>query len=62
MLVVFAYIVGFLCPPEANTYEIEFVRFKLRDMETGSTLFEVAKPEKCCSPGLEFCASASVFF
>lgn len=43
--------VGFLCPPEANTYEIEFVRFKLRDMETGSTLFEVAKPEKCCSPG-----------
>lgn len=37
---------GFLCAPEANVYEIEFVRFKLRDMDSGATLFEVFKPDK----------------
>ena len=35
----------YLCPPEANVYNIDFTRFKLRDMETGTVLFEVAKPE-----------------
>ncbi|XP_067944441.1 protein unc-119 homolog B-like [Watersipora subatra] len=35
---------GYLCTPEANTYGIEFTRFKLRDMDSGVTLFEVAKP------------------
>lgn len=38
--------VGFLCAPEANVYEIEFVRFKLRDIDSGATLFEVFKPDK----------------
>ncbi|KAK3084803.1 hypothetical protein FSP39_019341 [Pinctada imbricata] len=34
----------YLCPPEANVYGIDFTRFKLRDMESGAVLFEVAKP------------------
>lgn len=36
---------NYLCPPEANIYSIDFTRFKLRDMDTGTVLFEVAKPE-----------------
>ena len=36
----------YLCPPEANVFGIDFTRFKLRDMETGTVLFEVAKPEQ----------------
>lgn len=35
----------YLCPPEANIYNIDFTRFKLRDMDSGSVLFEVCKPE-----------------
>jgi hypothetical protein len=35
---------GYLCSPEANVYDIEFTRFKIRDMETGTVLFEIAKP------------------
>ncbi|KAK7088069.1 protein unc-119 homolog B-like isoform X2 [Littorina saxatilis] len=34
----------YLCPPEANVYGIDFTRFRLRDMETQTVLFEVAKP------------------
>ena len=29
---------------QANVYGIEFTRFKIRDLETGATLFEIAKP------------------
>ncbi|XP_029650919.1 protein unc-119 homolog B isoform X2 [Octopus sinensis] len=36
---------GYLCPPEANIYGIDFIRFKLRDCDTGETLFEVLKQE-----------------
>ncbi|KAM9800437.1 protein unc-119 homolog B-like isoform 1-T1 [Syngnathus typhle] len=35
---------GYLCKPEDNVYNIDFVRFKIRDLETGSVLFEIAKP------------------
>ncbi|KAH3889893.1 protein unc-119 homolog B-like [Dreissena polymorpha] len=35
---------GYLCPPEANIYGIDFTRFKLRDMDSQTVLFEVAKP------------------
>jgi len=35
---------GYLCSPEANTYDIEFTRFKIRDMDTGTILFEIGKP------------------
>ena len=37
--------IDYLCPPEANVYNIDFTRFKLRDMDTATVLFEVAKPE-----------------
>ncbi|GAB6028779.1 hypothetical protein CHUAL_004594 [Chamberlinius hualienensis] len=35
---------NYLCSPEANVYEIDFTRFKIRDMESGTVLFEIAKP------------------
>ena len=35
--------IEYLCPPEANVYGIDFTRFKLRDMESATVLFEVAK-------------------
>ena len=35
---------NYLCPPDANVFNIDFVRFKIRDMENGLTLFEIAKP------------------
>lgn len=39
--VVFA---GYLCKPEDNVYHIDFIRFKIRDLETNTVLFEIAKP------------------
>ena len=33
----------FLCPLSANTFGIEFVYFKVRDLESGTVLFEVAE-------------------
>ncbi|XP_014244920.1 protein unc-119 isoform X2 [Cimex lectularius] len=35
---------GYLCAPEANIYDIEFLRFKIRDMDSGVVLFEISKP------------------
>lgn len=35
---------NYLCPPEANVYGLDFTRFKIRDMSTGATLFEISKP------------------
>lgn len=40
----FPLISDYLCAPEANIYGIDFTRFKLRDMDTQTVLFEVAKP------------------
>lgn len=34
----------YLCSPEANIYDIDFTRFKIRDLESGAVLFEIAKP------------------
>ncbi|KAL2094595.1 hypothetical protein ACEWY4_009314 [Coilia grayii] len=34
----------YLCGPEDNVYNIDFTRFKIRDMETGTVLFEITKP------------------
>lgn len=34
----------YLCPPEANIYGIDFTRFKIRDITSSTTLFEIAKP------------------
>ena len=36
---------GFLCPLTANIYGIEFVYFKVRDLESGTVLFEVQNDE-----------------
>lgn len=43
----------YLCKPEDNIYSIDFTRFKIRDLETGTVLFEIAKPcvsgrPRCC--------------
>nr|XP_057942815.1 protein unc-119 homolog A-like [Doryrhamphus excisus] len=35
---------NYLCGPEHNIYNIDFTRFKIRDMETGTVLFEITKP------------------
>lgn len=34
----------YLCAPEDNVYGIDFTRFKIRDLDTKETLFEIAKP------------------
>lgn len=34
----------YLCAPDANVYEIDFTRFKIRDLESGTILFEIEKP------------------
>ena len=36
----------YLCPPQANIYGIDFTRFKIRDVDSGTTLFEIAKPSE----------------
>lgn len=38
------YFSGYLCAPDANVYNIDFIRFKIRDLDTGMVLFEIAKP------------------
>ncbi|XP_058484338.1 protein unc-119 homolog B isoform X1 [Solea solea] len=35
---------NYLCSPDDNIYNIDFTRFKIRDMETGTVLFEITKP------------------
>ncbi|CAD6190360.1 unnamed protein product [Caenorhabditis auriculariae] len=35
----------YLCKPSANIYDIEFTRFKIRDLDTEQVLFEIEKPE-----------------
>ncbi len=36
----------YLCKPGANEFKIDFTKFKIRDMESGRVLFEIAKPEE----------------
>ncbi|XP_075248993.1 protein unc-119-like [Convolutriloba macropyga] len=36
----------YLCRPESTEYKIDFTKFKIRDMDTGRTLFEIAKPDE----------------
>ncbi|XP_074529182.1 protein unc-119 homolog B [Halichoeres trimaculatus] len=35
---------NYLCSPDENIYNIDFTRFKIRDMETATVLFEITKP------------------
>uniref|UniRef100_A0A915M370 GMP phosphodiesterase delta subunit domain-containing protein n=1 Tax=Meloidogyne javanica TaxID=6303 RepID=A0A915M370_MELJA len=37
---------GFLCRAEDNIYDIEFVRFKVRDIDSETVLFEINKPDE----------------
>lgn len=32
------------CDTDANVFDIDFTRFKIRDLESGTVLFEIAKP------------------
>lgn len=34
---------GFLCPLSANTYNVEFYQFTIRDLETNKVLFDVGR-------------------
>ena len=36
---------SFLCPLSANTYGIEFVYFRIRDLDSGVVLVEVQKED-----------------
>lgn len=36
---------SYLCSLDANVYGIDFTRFKIRNMDTGTVLFEIMKPE-----------------
>ena len=36
---------GYLCKPDANVFDIEFTRFKIRDLDSGAVLFEISKPD-----------------
>ena len=42
----FFMIKDYLCDLSDNVYDIEFVRFKIRDIDSDLTLFEVAKPKE----------------
>ncbi|XP_059208143.1 protein unc-119 homolog B [Centropristis striata] len=35
---------NYLCSPDENVFNIDFTRFKIRDMETATVLFEITKP------------------
>lgn len=36
---------NYLCSPDANIYDIDFTRFRIRDLESQNVLFEIAKPQ-----------------
>ena len=36
--------IEYLCSPDANIYDVDFTRFCIRDLESGTVLFEIAKP------------------
>ncbi|XP_039962163.1 protein unc-119 homolog [Bactrocera neohumeralis] len=44
---------NYLCSIHDNIYDIDFTRFKIRDLDSGAILFEIAKPSNRFSPNLE---------
>lgn len=38
---------------DANVFDIDFTRFKIRDLESGMVLFEIAKPPSEQFPNVE---------
>uniref|UniRef100_A0A8C9UJI5 Unc-119 lipid binding chaperone B n=1 Tax=Spermophilus dauricus TaxID=99837 RepID=A0A8C9UJI5_SPEDA len=53
-----SHFLDYLCKPEDNIYSIDFTRFKIRDLETGTVLFEIAKP--CVSGRLQNCGDVDI--
>ncbi|XP_055532773.1 protein unc-119 homolog isoform X2 [Wyeomyia smithii] len=51
----------YLCSLDANIYEIDFTRFKIRDMESGAVLFEIAKPTvaEAMQPNVDLAAGST---
>lgn len=43
----------YLCSIHDNIYDIDFTRFKIRDLDSDAILFEIAKPSDRFSPSLE---------
>ncbi|XP_067634997.1 protein unc-119 homolog [Eurosta solidaginis] len=43
----------YLCTVRDNIYDIDFTRFKIRDLDSGAILFEIAKPSNRFSPSVE---------
>ncbi|XP_017476099.1 PREDICTED: protein unc-119 homolog [Rhagoletis zephyria] len=43
----------YLCSIDDNIYDIDFTRFKIRDLDSGAILFEIAKPSDRFSPSSE---------
>ncbi|KNC50501.1 Unc119b [Thecamonas trahens ATCC 50062] len=41
---------GYLCPHSANVYGIEFIEFKIRDLDSGAVLFNMRKPDDLVLP------------
>jgi len=41
---------SFLCPLSANTYGIDFLAFKIRDMDSRSVVFEISKDVNASAP------------
>lgn len=44
LLSILFYVSDYLCRLEDNIYNIDFTRFKIRDLDTETVLFEIAKP------------------
>lgn len=40
----------YLCGSQENIYDIEFTRFRIRDLKSGSVLFEIAKSSATVEP------------
>uniref|UniRef100_H3A6Z2 GMP phosphodiesterase delta subunit domain-containing protein n=1 Tax=Latimeria chalumnae TaxID=7897 RepID=H3A6Z2_LATCH len=40
-------VLGYLCTPEENIYNIRFTRFRIRDLENGMVLYETRSPPGC---------------
>ena len=51
---------SYLCSTEANIYDIDFTKFRIRDMETKTVLFEIAKPPNPDRSSGNFCISLNL--
>jgi len=51
---------GYLCKASANTYGIDFIYFKIRDIDSGRVVFEVRKPTLSPQAEAELIAALAV--